>query len=74
MSAETYSLSSLQALLQQAARAIEIGDYAQGGQWAVQAVQAEGNNAQAHYLAGLACFETRQLAKALEHSNRAMAI
>nr|GAT44054.1 sulfotransferase [Mycena chlorophos] len=60
--------------LQYAATAIQAGDYAAAGQLAEQLVQHQPNSAPAHYVLGLACFETRQLAKALEHSNRAMAI
>ncbi len=50
------------------------GDHAQAGQLAVQATQLDSYSAEAHHLAGLTYLETRQLGRALEHLNRAVAI
>lgn len=61
-------------LLDGARHARARGDHAQAGQLAVQATRQDANCAEAHYLAGLACLDTRQLNPALEHLNRAVAI
>ena len=65
---------ALRQLLDAARQAHARGDHAQAGQLAVQAVQMDAHCAEAHHLAGLACMETRQLGRALEHLNRAAAI
>jgi tetratricopeptide (TPR) repeat protein len=66
--------SSIQTLLHNATLAYEQGNAALAGQLAVQALQSDPHHAQAHYLAGLACLDTRQLNRALEHLNRAVAL
>jgi tetratricopeptide (TPR) repeat protein len=66
--------STVQTLLRDAALAYEQGNPMQAGQLALQAVQMDPNHAHAHYLTGLACLDTRQLNRALEHLNRAAAL
>lgn len=66
--------TELNKLLDEARHARARGDHAQGGQLAVQATRLDANCAEAHYLAGLACLDTQQLGRALEHLNRAVAI
>ncbi|HKR77963.1 MAG TPA: sulfotransferase [Rhodanobacter sp.] len=65
---------ALHQLLDGARRARARGDHAQAGQLAVHATRMDADCAEAHYLAGLACLDTRQLGRALEHLNRAVAI
>lgn len=65
---------ALRRLLDEATQAHARGDHAQAGQLAVQATQLDPHCAEAHHLAGLACLGTRQLGRALEHLNRAVAI
>lgn len=64
----------VQTLLNEAVRAYEQGDLVRAGQLALQAVQKDPNHAEAHYLTGLVCLDTRQLNRALEHLNRAMSL
>ncbi|GFZ89633.1 tetratricopeptide repeat-containing sulfotransferase family protein [Dyella caseinilytica] len=66
--------SSIQTLLHDATLAYEQGNLMQAGQLALQAVQMDPHHAQAHFLTGLACLDTRQLNRALEHLNRAVAL
>ncbi|BFI95197.1 MAG: hypothetical protein RSP_07070 [Rhodanobacter sp.] len=61
-------------LLDGARQARDRGDHAQAGALAAQATQMDAHCAEAHYLAGLVLLETRQLGRALEHLNRAVAI
>lgn len=68
------SSPTLRQRLDAARQASARGDHAQAGQLAVQATQMDAHCAEAHHLAGLACLETRQLGRALEHLNRAVAI
>lgn len=68
------ALPPIQTLLRDAALAYEQGNAMQAGQLAVQAAQIDPHHAQAHYLAGLACLDTRQLHRALEHLSRAVAL
>ena len=65
---------ALRRLLDEALQARARGDHAQAGQLAVRAMQMDANCAEAHYLAGLASLDARQLGPALEHLNRALAI
>ena len=65
---------ALHQLLDGARQARARGDHAQAGQLAVRAMQMDANCAKAHYLAGLASLDARQLGPALEHLNRALAI
>jgi tetratricopeptide (TPR) repeat protein len=64
----------IQILLRDAARVYEQGNAMQAMELALRAVQMDPNDAQAHYLTGLACLDTGQLSRALEHLNRAMAL
>ena len=65
---------ALRQLLDGARQARARGDHAQAGQLAMQAARMDADCAEAHYLAGLACLDTGQLGRALEHLNRAVAI
>lgn len=66
--------NEIRTLLDEAKHARARGDHAQAGQLAVQATRLDANCAEAHHLAGLACLDTQQLSRALEHLNRAVAI
>jgi tetratricopeptide (TPR) repeat protein len=74
MTVAPQAVSPVQILLSDAMRAYEHGNFAQAGQLALQATQLEPNNAEAHYITGLACLDTLQLSRALEHLNRAAAL
>ncbi|WP_225578421.1 sulfotransferase [Rhodanobacter sp. 7MK24] len=65
---------ALRKLLDDARQARARGDHAQAGQLAAHATQVDANCAEAHYLAGRICLDTRQQGRALEHLNRAVAI
>ena len=65
---------SVQTLLRDAARAHEQRNFAQAGELARQALRLDPDNAEAHYLTGLACLDTQQMNGALEHLNRAAAL
>lgn len=66
--------TSIQALLNEAVHAYEQGNPMRAGQLAQQATQIDPGHAEAHYLTGLACLDTRQLQRALEHLNRAVSL
>jgi tetratricopeptide (TPR) repeat protein len=74
MNTTTQATLAIHKLLDEAKYARARGDHAQAAQFAVQAAQMDANCAEAHYLAGLACLDTQQLGRALEHLNRAVAI
>lgn len=74
MTAAPEASSPAQTLLREAVLAYEQGNLAQAGQLALQATQMEPHNAEAHYLTGLACLDTKQLQRALEHLNRAVSL
>ncbi|GGA44437.1 tetratricopeptide repeat-containing sulfotransferase family protein [Dyella nitratireducens] len=74
MTTDPRALPPVQALLSEAARAFEQGNLMQAGQLALQATQIDPHNAEAHYFTGLACLETGQLNRALEHLNRAVSL
>jgi tetratricopeptide (TPR) repeat protein len=60
-----------QELLLQAGAALDRGDAAQAGGFAARLLQAEPAHPHAHFLAGLAAMELRQMPKALEHLHQA---
>ncbi len=66
--------SPVQTLLSDASRAYEHGSFPLAGELALQATRLEPNNAEAHYITGLACLQTQQLNRALEHLNRAVGL
>ena len=62
---------SVQTLLRDAARAHGQRNFAQAGELARQALRLDPDHAEAHYLTGLACLDTQQMNRTLEHLNRA---
>ncbi|GAB2564160.1 sulfotransferase [Dyella jejuensis] len=74
MNVDSHAASSIQTLLGEAALAYQQGDFARAGELALQATRMEPGNAEAHYLTGLACLDTQQVNRALEHLNRALSL
>ena len=71
MTADPQAISPIRTLLNEAARAYGHNDFAQAGELALQATRLEPDNAEAHYITGLAYLDSQQIDRALEHLNRA---
>ncbi|WP_329741303.1 tetratricopeptide repeat-containing sulfotransferase family protein [Dyella sp. A6] len=65
---------AVQALSVQAAQAYAQGDLSRAGQLAQQVLQRDPECAEAHYVVGRICLDSRQMVPALERLNRAVAL